>query len=142
MSGLVIAALAIIGRQNNPLYLQTFVQHDNALKFHFIVHSSLDVVEERVKKKNKGDKLDKYLGLLYPTEDYKVYGYVTNTNVKMIIVTTENANPKDPDLRMFFTNFHKLYVNAASNPFYESNTKIDSPSFVKALTTLATKGII
>jgi len=98
--------------------------------------------KERVKKKNKGDKLDKYLGLLYPTEDYKVYGYITNTNVKMIIVTTENANPKDPDLRMFFTNFHKLYVNAASNPFYESNTKIDSPSFVKALTTLATKGII
>ena len=36
-------------RQNNPLYLETFQQgsSDDALRFHYIVHCSLDAVEEK-----------------------------------------------------------------------------------------------
>ncbi len=36
-------------RQNNPLYLETFQQGsgDDALRFHYIVHCSLDAVEEK-----------------------------------------------------------------------------------------------
>ena len=47
------------------------------------VHTSLDVVEEKIAAgtKNASDSRELYLGLLYPTEDYKVYGYVTNTKV-------------------------------------------------------------
>lgn len=33
--------------QNNPLYLQSFMEGDDALKFHYIVHCSLDVIEEK-----------------------------------------------------------------------------------------------
>lgn len=33
--------------QNNPLYLQSFTESDDALKLHHIVHCSLDVVDER-----------------------------------------------------------------------------------------------
>lgn len=33
--------------QNNPLYLQSFIDGDDALKFHYIVHSSLDIIEEK-----------------------------------------------------------------------------------------------
>ena len=102
-------------------------------------NSNVNIIQ--VKKKVKGEKVDKYLGLLYPTEEYKVYGYITNTNAKMILVTTENSNPKDPDVRQFFQHFHRLYVNVASNPFYETNTKIESPSFDKAVTALAAKGL-
>lgn len=37
------------GEQNNPLYLETFQQGsgDDALRFHYIVHCSLDAVEEK-----------------------------------------------------------------------------------------------
>ena len=35
-----------MGRSNNPLYIQTVGQEDE-LKFHFIVHTSLDVVDAR-----------------------------------------------------------------------------------------------
>uniref|UniRef100_A0A6B2LQG9 Trafficking protein particle complex subunit 2-like protein n=1 Tax=Arcella intermedia TaxID=1963864 RepID=A0A6B2LQG9_9EUKA len=129
-----MVAVAVVSRKNNPLYLKTFVK-DNALKFHFIVHSSLDVIEEKVKKSEK----QSYLGLLYPTEDYKVYGYITNTGVKMILVASETASPKDPDVKVFFQNFHKLFVNATSNPFYENNSKIESPSFDSAISQLASK---
>jgi len=34
------------GVQNSPLFIKTFVP-DTGLKFHYIVHSSLDVIEER-----------------------------------------------------------------------------------------------
>lgn len=34
-------------RQNNPLYIQSFTEADDALKLHHIVHCSLDVVDER-----------------------------------------------------------------------------------------------
>jgi hypothetical protein len=35
--------------QNNPLYLETFQQGsgDDALRFHYVVHCSLDAVEEK-----------------------------------------------------------------------------------------------
>jgi hypothetical protein len=36
-----------VGLQNNPLYLQSFIDDDNTLKFHYIVHCSLDVIEEK-----------------------------------------------------------------------------------------------
>jgi hypothetical protein len=33
--------------QNNPLYLHSFTEADDALKLHHIVHCSLDVIDER-----------------------------------------------------------------------------------------------
>lgn len=48
---------------------------ENELKFHYMVHTSLDVVDEKVSAMGKAlvDQRELYLGLLYPTEDYKVY---------------------------------------------------------------------
>jgi len=39
------------------------------------VHTSLDVVDEKISAMGKAmvDQRELYLGLLYPTEDYKVY---------------------------------------------------------------------
>jgi hypothetical protein len=59
--------------QNYPLYIKT-VPTDNEWKFYYTVHTSLDVVEEKISTvgKNTNDLRELYLGLLYP-EDYKVY---------------------------------------------------------------------
>lgn len=42
-----------------------------------MVHTSLDVVDEKVSSMGKTlvDQRELYLGLLYPTEDYKVYPF-------------------------------------------------------------------
>ena len=57
---MTIVALSIIGKENQPLYLRTFGQQpgggatDNMqgsggeLRFHFICHTALDFVEEKV----------------------------------------------------------------------------------------------
>jgi len=59
--------------QNYPLFLKT-IPTENELKFYYTVHTSLDVVEEKISSisKNTNDPRELYLGLLYPTEDYKV----------------------------------------------------------------------
>ncbi|XP_017702058.1 trafficking protein particle complex subunit 2-like protein isoform X2 [Phoenix dactylifera] len=96
----MIVCVAVVGHENNPLYLQSFTEADDALKLHHIVHSSLDVIDERVNNpKKSGSTLNEtFLGLLYPTENYKVYGYLTNTKVKLIMVMTD-LDVKDADVR-------------------------------------------
>jgi len=110
------------------------------LRFHFIVHTSLDMIDERLKRKGKTDRLDKFLGLLCPVEEYKVYGFVTNTDVKLMIVVQEDHVLKDQELRQFFAKFQDLYIQAACNPFYESNTEIKSPKFDQAILNLVIRG--
>ena len=71
-----IVCLAVVGPQNNPLFFKSFSSPspdpERDLKLHFIVHCSLDAVEEKVLLKRA--PLDAYLGLLYPTEEFRVYG--------------------------------------------------------------------
>jgi len=69
-----------------------------------------------------------YLGLLFPTEEYKVYGFITNTKIKLIIVT-DDADIKDIDLKIFFQKLHATFVNAVCNPFYIPDEKIESLRF-------------
>ncbi|XP_057390664.1 trafficking protein particle complex subunit 2-like protein isoform X1 [Balaenoptera acutorostrata] len=71
---LVASAAVILFLQNYPLYIRS-VPTENELKFHYMVHTSLDVVDEKISAMGKAlvDQRELYLGLLYPTEDYKVY---------------------------------------------------------------------
>lgn len=66
--------------QNYPLYIRSTPTEDE-LKFHYMVHTSLDVVDEKISAMGKAlvDQRELYLGLLYPTEDYKVYPLVLTT---------------------------------------------------------------
>ncbi|XP_071700656.1 uncharacterized protein [Rutidosis leptorrhynchoides] len=126
----MIVCIAVVGHQNNPLYIQSFTEADDALKLHHIVHCSLDVVDERVNNPKKSGMMlnETFLGLLYPTENYKVYGYLTNTKVKFILVTTD-LDVRDADVRNFFRRFHSAYLDAGSNPFHVPGKKITSKTF-------------
>ncbi|CAL5192862.1 unnamed protein product [Lathyrus oleraceus] len=130
----MIVCVAVVGHQNNPLYIQSFTEADDALKLHHIVHCSLDVVDERVNNPKKSGPMlnETFLGLLYPIENYKVYGYLTNTKVKFILVTTD-LDVKDADVRNFFRRFHTAYVDAVSNPFHVPGKKITSRTFAERL---------
>ncbi|XP_024393395.1 uncharacterized protein [Physcomitrium patens] len=128
----MIVCVAVVGHNNNPLYLQSFVDDDNTLKFHYIVHCSLDVIEEKVSNsKRAGVNLNEtFLGLLYPTEDYKVFGYMSNTKIKFVLVTTDH-DLRDADVRNFFRRLHGAYVDAASNPFHVPGKRITSAAFAE-----------
>eukprot|EP01113_Clastostelium_recurvatum_P042877 TRINITY_DN6995_c0_g1_i2.p1 TRINITY_DN6995_c0_g1~~TRINITY_DN6995_c0_g1_i2.p1 ORF type:complete len:139 (+),score=35.94 TRINITY_DN6995_c0_g1_i2:31-447(+) len=130
--GIKVVCASVIGKSNNPLYIRCFDNTEEPLKFHYIVHSALDVVEEKSTAK-KGASLDLYLGMLYPTEDYRVYGYTTNSKIKFIIVVQEDGDSHDQAIKNFFRKFHVLYANTVANPFYTPDDLITSRKFNEEL---------
>ncbi|GIX91371.1 trafficking protein particle complex subunit 2-like protein [Caerostris darwini] len=125
------AAIAVISKENYPLYVKTS-SPGNDLKFLYTIHTSLDVIEEKVLTVNKAtsDLRELYLGLLYPTEDYKVYGYVTNTKIKFIVVVeSSHTTLRDNEIRQMFRRIHASYADMVCNPFYTAGEVISSKSF-------------
>lgn len=131
--------IAVIAKENYPLLIRCKPGTKNELKFHYTVHTSLDVVDEKIATvgKSSGSSTDLrefYLGLLYPTEDYKVYGYVTNTKVKFVIVVeASNTQMRDNEIRSMFRKLHNAYTELVCNPFYVPGETIQSKSFDKVV---------
>ena len=85
-----IAAIGIIGRHNNPLHISLFpatgigyeAERDK-LEYSFMLNSCLDIFEARMPSKGVGHDF----GLLHALDErLAMYGWLTNTGVKLIIV--------------------------------------------------------
>uniref|UniRef100_A0A8C3CA15 Trafficking protein particle complex subunit 2-like protein n=1 Tax=Cairina moschata TaxID=8855 RepID=A0A8C3CA15_CAIMO len=129
--GKMAVCVAVIAKENYPLYIRS-VPTENELKFHYTVHTSLDVVDEKISAMGKAlvDQRELYLGLLYPTEDYKVYGYVTNSKVKFVmVVDSSNTALRDNEIRSMFRKLHNSYTDIMCNPFYNPGDRIHSRAF-------------
>ena len=59
-------------------------EDDDDLAYHYIIHTVLDVIEERAGIAVRTTEM--YLGLLYALEDVNVYGYLSNTGLKFLVV--------------------------------------------------------
>ncbi|XP_054582524.1 trafficking protein particle complex subunit 2-like protein [Eptesicus fuscus] len=96
-----------------------------------MVHTSLDVVGERLSAMGKAlvDQRELYLGLLHPTEDYKVYGYVANSKVKFVLVVDSSNTALPDEIRSMFWKLHNSYTDVMCNPFYNSGDRIQSRAF-------------
>jgi len=113
---LKLNAAAFISPQNHPILIRTFARQDeHAIQYHYIAHTSLDIIEERgLQKKNNshekhrvdgiavtaaGKGGDCYLGLLYTLEDVAVYGYITPLKVKIVLaLALTDSVVKDMDI--------------------------------------------
>ncbi|XP_049719643.1 trafficking protein particle complex subunit 2-like protein isoform X1 [Elephas maximus indicus] len=156
--------VAVIAKENYPLYIRS-VPTENELKFHYMVHTSLDVVDEKISALGKAlvDQRELYLGLLYPTEDHKVYplmltraeeahnpraesmfpnrmlryGYVTNSKVKFVmVVDASNTALRDNEIRSMFRKLHNSYTDVMCNPFYNPGDRIQSRAFDSMVTSM------
>ncbi|OZJ02566.1 hypothetical protein BZG36_04339 [Bifiguratus adelaidae] len=129
-----INCIAVIGKQNNPLYIRNCNPAHPDLKFHYLAHTAIDVIEERVAAGPKA--ADLYLGLLYSMEDLAVYGYMTNTRVKFVVViTVPDGLVRDSDMKMIFRQIHAAYTAQVCNPFYttDSSKPITAKKFTQAI---------
>uniref|UniRef100_A0A0N5AD40 Fe_hyd_lg_C domain-containing protein n=1 Tax=Syphacia muris TaxID=451379 RepID=A0A0N5AD40_9BILA len=84
---------------NTPLFISINEKElSQEFDINMFVYCSLDIVDELT---------------------FKSYGYVSNTNVKMLLVTDiGNVSLKDQDIRAIFKRLHSAYCDALSNPFY------------------------
>ncbi|XP_071516004.1 trafficking protein particle complex subunit 2-like protein [Panulirus ornatus] len=130
--------VAVIGKENSPLYVWVGSGREE-LHLHYLAHTGLDVIQEKVAAVNKtpGDTRELYLGLLYASEEYKVFGYTTNTRIKFIIITdAANTTLRDNEIRMMFRRLHNMYTNVVCNPFYIPGEHITSREFDKGVSAL------
>ncbi|PIA17145.1 snare-like protein, partial [Coemansia reversa NRRL 1564] len=112
-----IHCVAILNRQGNPLYLRNFDKQQEDVKFHYLVYTSCDVIEERLEENKNGDL---FLGLLQTIGDMAVYGYMTNTGKKIILVTSvsiESAAIRSARIKEICQSVHAAYIAMVCNPF-------------------------
>ncbi|XP_057657068.1 trafficking protein particle complex subunit 2-like protein [Diorhabda carinulata] len=131
---------AIVGKDNSPKFFTT-INPDEELHFQYKVLSSLDVVEEKLNSVQKGgaDMRELYLGMLLSLETHKIYGYVTNTKIKfIIIVDSTNMTLRDNEIRSMFRKIHSEYADIVSNPFYIPGDPICSKAFTSSIKNIIT----
>jgi len=84
-----------------------FFKSDVRLAHYLLLHlytnnchlGSASAVQARAKTPNVPQDSKNYLGMLFPTEHYRIYGYITTTNVKFVLVLNDQSNAKDPEIR-------------------------------------------
>ncbi|XP_003385067.1 PREDICTED: trafficking protein particle complex subunit 2-like protein [Amphimedon queenslandica] len=139
---MAVVCVSVISKENFPLYIKTASVHaDNEMTFHHIVHTAIDVIEEKISSvgtaRAASDFREHFLGALYPSEQYKIYGYATNTRIKFVIIC-ENSQSKDNEMGPMFKKLHTAYVDMFCNPFYTLNAEITSKKFDQLVSQLIT----
>ncbi|XP_012269750.2 trafficking protein particle complex subunit 2-like protein [Athalia rosae] len=127
--------VAVIGKDNSPKYIRC-TDENSEIQLQYKVHTSLDIIEEKLNTRNKmaADVRELFLGLLFSTEEYKIFGYATNTKIKFIVVLqSTNASLRDNEVRTMFRKLHSAYANAVCNPFYVPANRIESKGFDAAV---------
>ncbi len=67
-----------------------------------------------------------FLGLLYPEEGHRVYGWTTNTKVTIIIIYDEAVRVNDEDVPQILKRLHEAYIAAVCNPFHTEGNLLQS----------------
>ncbi|EAS33216.3 uncharacterized protein CIMG_04240 [Coccidioides immitis RS] len=136
-----IASIGIIGKSDNLLHISVFPPHQSAqVEFSLAFNSSLDVLELR----QHDTSVDQDFGLLHALDErFSVYGWLTNTGVKfLIIVDLEGrvavpgkfaplAGLRESDLKPAFRALQTAYMKLLQNPFYDpdrNNTDCGEPA--------------
>jgi len=116
-------AVAFVSSQNYPILIRSFSQDE--LKYHYIAHTSLDVIEERSTASPKSTEC--YLGLLYTMEDVAVYGYMTPSKTKIILAfALSDSVVRDTEVITIMKAFHTAYRQSVANPFLRLHAPSDA----------------
>lgn len=151
---MVCASLAIVGKNDDePIYLRDFTSRTQAgfeeklfgffsvggcsVQHHFLLQSALQTFNELVKDKQRADMDPLWLGLFYLVDNYKFYGCMTTTGLKIIAAIDDKLlhdqkelqQSKDSAVKFLLSNIHSLYVGYLLNPFNNKMGFIDSWRF-------------
>ncbi|ORY81581.1 Sedlin [Protomyces lactucae-debilis] len=135
--------LAIVGTKDNPLYQAEFGTlkggHDGTPQFRedmrpmnqFILHSSLDMVEEVQWASSMLylKQIDKFNG-------YSVSCWLTAGGTRFLLL---HDLKNDDGIKTFFSDLYDLYTKCLMNPFYKVDTRITSRTFDTRVKALARK---
>ncbi|XP_074603629.1 trafficking protein particle complex subunit 2-like protein [Brevipalpus obovatus] len=128
-----VLALAILNSDNYPVLIRTRHDYDSSsmneeenMNLLYNLNAALDIVEER---QNQAQNKDSYLGLLNQCETYKIYGLLSATKTKILLmVSTSVGNMfRDTEARNTLKQLHSLYTDVVTyNPFYQPGSEVKS----------------
>lgn len=132
MSQPSIACIAYVAKKDHPLHVTVFPSfRESRLRFLILINSCLDIFDLRA----RNTFIDQDLGLLQALDErLAVYGWLTNTGVKILIIVDlagrhvdaagqkQNLMPvtgiKHSDLKPAFRALQTAYIGLLQNPFY------------------------
>lgn len=128
--------LAIVAKGDVPIFEAKLpsatpirAQPDNPNQFQFIVHQSLDSVDQ---KKWSGTSM--YLKEVDRFNNIPVSAFVTSGHIRFMLL---HPGKDDSSVRSFFYDLYEMYVKIAMNPFYIKNTPITNRKFEVRVMALA-----
>ncbi|KAL0249302.1 hypothetical protein GEMRC1_004535 [Eukaryota sp. GEM-RC1] len=127
-----IRCVAVVSKSDTPLFI-SLPPSDENIVFHFMVHSALDYIDEKLKP-SRPSRSSCYLDLLFPYQLFRVYGYVTPTDTKFILII-DDSNVTKTSVLEFFKSIHSAFMKVALNPFFEDGSSISSTLFLNRVTT-------
>ena len=140
---MVISFVTYVGKNNETIF--NYVQEDDnaeaIIHLQMIANGALDLVEERIEETrgSKSAPLDQFLGLLYNVDNFRVFGYVSNTKVKIIVVCPAQGDyaadsPRQPgngqNIRELLLQLYSLYIRDIQNSLQPVNEVCCSSSFL------------
>jgi len=158
---MALVSLAVFSKENELAYAKDFQEYQRldplddpfgllgqsnqkdgannscSVRHEFIYYSAIDRLNDIFHKKRSTNDNSMWLGLMLPVDELRVYGYVTNSQVKFMAIIADtysfsmNQQQRETELKSFFASLHTLYVDYTLNPFQESETII-SMSCIKS----------
>lgn len=124
----------IIAKGDVPIYeLQMSVgsakNHKDELN-HFVIHSALDSVEQRVWTTNS-----MYLKVVDNFNELTISAFVSAAYVKFVLLHDHRMD--DNSIKAFFLEVYELYVKVILNPFYSKHMPIQDKGFDEKVRFLA-----
>lgn len=143
---MVVACVGYIGKQNQPLAIKVYRDEDEVsmqLAIYAaqdaIDHRAQDLVQKIIRYNAEGphggpDPANPFLGNIGPglclSTEYRLYAYVTSTNVK-IVIALEERSYNEKEVETFLQTLYQLYTDAICNPFILDT--IETPQFEQRL---------
>eukprot|EP00055_Hartaetosiga_balthica_P002870 m.5586 g.5586 ORF g.5586 m.5586 type:complete len:135 (-) comp2432_c0_seq1:208-612(-) len=131
---MTILGVAVVGRKNQPLLIRVNEECPPSEPIEHIVYSALDIVEEQTALNGKKYQ-QLFLGSLYPLEDGRCFGYITNTKIKFFIITDASTS-KESEVKQYFERMHNTYIQVASSPFFKHEAPLTSTKLISFIDTM------
>lgn len=173
-----ICFISFISRDDKPLYIQSFNLGDlessesknasdsnndsdpknanNFLKYNFLSHMALDIITSptsiSMREQQQDGDIKNSAILLLIQDDVTVYGYESNTGLKIIVgfdnqttLLNDKIDMTQLNLKVLFNNIHKVYIKTICNPFLdisdkpqENESMLQTSSFDNKIKTIVT----
>jgi hypothetical protein len=87
-----------------------------SFEYSLMIHSALDELHEAIDTTEVGlpvpkGRMGPWLGVLRVQDEVSIYGYITATNIKFLVLAHESA--KEAEIRSFSTEIHEAYVGVS-----------------------------